>query len=75
MELKILEDLEIDKDNTPGLNKEVMGKDFSNHIFFALFGEDGKPLMEVGQTIRKSEEKKLKKPGYKNNDRQIENFP
>ena len=60
---KTLNDIEIDKEDTPWLNTDIKGEDFSNHIFFILFGEDGKPLVEEGQTIRKSQEKKLKTPG------------
>ena len=62
IEDNILKDIEIEKENA-WLQTNVSGMDFREHIFFALFGDDGKPLIEVDQTVRKNKKKTLRKPG------------
>ena len=68
IEDKILRDIEIEKE-TAWLRTNISGMDFGEHIFFALFGDDGKPLIQVDQRVRKNKKKTLRKPGTFNEDR------
>ena len=58
----ILKDIEIKQDENAWIVTNVSGIDLSQNVFFALFGEDGKPLVQDGQTIRKDDNKDLKIP-------------
>ena len=57
----ILKDIEITQENA-WIVTNVSGIDLSQNVFFALFGEDGKPLVQDGQIIRKDNNKDLKIP-------------